>query len=105
MLLIVYLCQMKMMILIVYMCQMKMIMCTGITRGRRQSKMAIENPVSNNFLSMFVDSINIFDCHLPSVHGYTAFNKHLSGVFIDFVVSLVNGFIVIVRYRCFYQCS
>ena len=28
---------------------------------RRQ--MAIENSVSNNYLSTFVDSINVFDCH------------------------------------------
>ena len=26
--------------------------------------MAIENSVSNNFLSTFIDSINVFDCHL-----------------------------------------
>ena len=29
--------------------------------------MAIENSVSNNFVSTFVDSINVFDCRLPSV--------------------------------------
>ena len=29
--------------------------------------MAIENSVSNDFLSMFVDSINVFDCRLSSV--------------------------------------
>ena len=29
--------------------------------------MAIENSVSNDFLSMFVDSINIFDCGLSGV--------------------------------------
>ena len=29
--------------------------------------MAIKNYVSNNFLSMFVYSINIFDCCLSSV--------------------------------------
>ena len=29
--------------------------------------MAIKNSVSNNFLSTFVDSIDIFDCHLPGV--------------------------------------
>ena len=29
--------------------------------------MAIENSVSNDFLSTFVESINIFDCRLPSV--------------------------------------
>ena len=29
--------------------------------------MAIENSVSNNFLSMFVDRINIFDCRLPGM--------------------------------------
>ena len=31
--------------------------------------MAIENSVSNDFWSMFVDSVNIFDCRLPSVTG------------------------------------
>ena len=30
-------------------------------------QIAIERSVSNNFLSTFVDSINIFDCLLPSV--------------------------------------
>ena len=29
--------------------------------------MAIENSVSNDFLSMFVDSINVFDYHLSGV--------------------------------------
>ena len=29
--------------------------------------MAIENSVSNDFLSTFIDSINVFDCHLSSV--------------------------------------
>ena len=29
--------------------------------------MAIENSVSNDFLSLFVDSIDIFDCRLPGV--------------------------------------
>ena len=29
--------------------------------------MAIKNSVSNNFLSTFVDSINVFNCHLSSV--------------------------------------
>ena len=29
--------------------------------------MVIENSVSNDFLYTFVDSINIFDCHLPGV--------------------------------------
>ena len=29
--------------------------------------MAIENSVSNDFLSTFVDSIDVFDCHLPGV--------------------------------------
>ena len=30
-------------------------------------QMAIENPVSNDFLSTFVDSINVFDCRLSGV--------------------------------------
>ena len=29
--------------------------------------MTIENSVSNDFLSTFVDSINVFDCRLPGV--------------------------------------
>ena len=29
--------------------------------------MAIEKPVSNDFWSMFVDSINVFDCRLYSL--------------------------------------
>ena len=29
--------------------------------------MAIKNSVSNNFLSTFDDSINVFYCHLPGV--------------------------------------
>ena len=31
--------------------------------------MAIENSVSNDFLAMFVDSINVFDCSLSGVNG------------------------------------
>ena len=30
--------------------------------------MAIENTVSIDFLSTFLDSIGIFDCHLPGVN-------------------------------------
>ena len=30
--------------------------------------MTIENSVSNDFLSTFVDSIDVFDCRLPGVH-------------------------------------
>ena len=30
--------------------------------------MAIENSVSNEFLSTFVDSIDVFDCRLPGVY-------------------------------------
>ena len=30
--------------------------------------MAIKNSVSNDVLSTFVDSINVFDCHLSGVH-------------------------------------
>ena len=30
--------------------------------------MAIKNSVSNDFCSTFVDSINVFDCHLSSVY-------------------------------------
>ena len=30
--------------------------------------MSIKNSVSNNFLSTFVDSINIFDCYLSGVN-------------------------------------
>ena len=29
--------------------------------------MAIENSVSNDFLSTFIDSIDVFDCRLPGV--------------------------------------
>ena len=41
--------------------------------------MAIESSVSNDFLSTFVDSINIFDCRLSSVitkHGKHETNFH-----------------------------
>ena len=69
--------------------------CLSLTPGRRQSKtlliigergsklvrnsvfdchlspvgrqMAIENSVLNEFLSTFVDCIDVFDCHLPGV--------------------------------------
>ena len=34
-------------------------------------QMAIENSVSNNFLSTFLDSIGIFDCRLPGVFLYS----------------------------------
>ena len=30
-------------------------------------QMAIKNSVSNDFLSMFLNSIGVFDCRLPSV--------------------------------------
>ena len=30
--------------------------------------MTIENSVSNDFLSTFVDSIGVFDCRLPGVN-------------------------------------
>ena len=33
--------------------------------------MAIENTVSSDFLSTFVDSINVFDCHLTGVVNTT----------------------------------
>ena len=33
--------------------------------------MAIKNSVSNDFLSTFVDSINVFDCRLPGVTKVT----------------------------------
>ena len=63
---------------------------TNSTPGRRQSKillaidergskisrnsvfdcqMAIENYVSIDFLSTFVDRIDVFDCHLPGVNS------------------------------------
>ena len=32
--------------------------------------MAIENSVSNNFLSKFVDSVNVFDCRLSGVFSH-----------------------------------
>ena len=31
-------------------------------------QMAIKNSVSNYFLSTFLDSINVFDCHLSGVY-------------------------------------
>ena len=34
-------------------------------------QMAIENTVSSDCLSMFVDSTNVFDCRLPGVTTYT----------------------------------
>ena len=37
----------------------------------RQMTMAIENSVSNDFLSIFVASINVFDCRLPGVRNQT----------------------------------
>ena len=41
--------------------------------------MAIENSVSNDFLSTFVDSTNVFDCRLPGVvfeyHGWLFFKN------------------------------
>ena len=35
--------------------------------------MSIKNSVSNDFLSTFVDSINIFDCHLTGVKLFSAY--------------------------------
>ena len=43
------------------------------------SKMAIENSVSNIYGSTFVDSINVFDCHLSGVYNISLVN--LSPVF------------------------
>ena len=37
----------------------------------RQMTMAIENSVSNDFLSIFVASIKVFDCRLPGVRNQT----------------------------------
>ena len=34
------------------------------------ARLAIEISVSNDFLSTFVDSVNVFDCHLSGVIGY-----------------------------------
>ena len=39
-------------------------------------EMAIENSVSNDFSSTFVDSINIFDCRLSSVRTVRADSLH-----------------------------
>ena len=36
-----------------------------LSPGGRQ--MAIKNSVSNDFLSTFINSINVFDCHLSGV--------------------------------------
>ena len=43
--------------------------CRLATNDNRKigRQMAIENPVSNDFLSTFVDSINFFDCRLSGV--------------------------------------
>ena len=51
-----------------------------IARNRIGRQMAIENSVSNDFLSTFVDSITFFDCHLPGVrflsqNSTLSFNK------------------------------
>ena len=35
--------------------------------------MATENSVSNDFLSTFIDSINVFDCCLPGVVSFNQF--------------------------------
>ena len=51
--------------------------------------MAIENSVSNDFLSTFIDSINIFDCRL-------------SGVYFVFAceVLLLRDLVNILAYQC-----
>ena len=38
-----------------------------ITKETFRRQMAIKNYVSNNFLSMLVDSFNVLDCHLSGV--------------------------------------
>ena len=46
--------------------------------------MAIENFVSNDFWSTFLDSINVFDCRLPGViegRGETAWTRITKSVF------------------------
>ena len=51
--------------------------------------MAINNSVSNDFLSMLVDSINFFDCLLSSVKRL----KPFSGDSTDLISSAVIGLI------------
>ena len=52
-------------------------------------QMAIEKSVSNDFLSTFVDSIDVFDCHLPGVMLAVPAGQKL----------LVSGFIYILTLR------
>ena len=55
------------------------------TNGNRKigRQMANENPVSNDFLSTFVDSINVFDCRLSGVKLL----KYLKDIQLIFIAS------------------
>ena len=45
--------------------------------------MDIENSVSNDLLSTFVDSINVFDCHLTDVESFWSFMLSGSSNFVN----------------------
>ena len=47
--------------------------------------MAMENSVSNDFLSTFVDGIDVFDCHLPGVLTGILIIACTTGLYIRFV--------------------
>ena len=52
--------------------------------------MAMENSVSSNFLSMFINSIDVFDCSLPSVIIETC----------ELSINIVSDYIMSIRTMC-----
>ena len=64
--------------------------------------MAIKNSISNDFVSTFVDSIDVFDCRLPSVvMAYV----HIDGIFLVLVLSVLSSFAVIESWRLYFSCN
>ena len=66
-----------------------------LTPAGRQ--LAIENSVSNDFLSTFVDCIDVFDCHLPG---------DVKSLIYSFVYSVIKS--ELVRHKsfgCFQKCN
>ena len=57
----------------------------------------MENSVSNNFLSTFVDTINIFDCRLSSVC--------MLGNFLCYCLALLTFFFKIKIFKALSQCQ
>ena len=63
---------------------------------------AICRPVSNNFLSMFIDSINIFDCSLPGV--CTLCTQYIQTLYVSALLNFLHSSFACVYIIChFFQ--